>query len=339
MKLRQVGAWILILTICLLTGCGQSAEQSSAQTESSDVAKTIGVGVSGDFYPFCYKENDELKGFEIDVWNRIAEENNWKIDYTVADFSGLFGMLDTGKIDTVARQTSSNNETRREKYLFSDVYLYRTYNLVTRADSTLETLDDFKNTKIGVVMGGDGELNLKKLNEEHNLGIEIVGYEATPAMDSDIELGRIDLMKNFSFFEVEEKEVQNVVKALNRANWNGRKVSVEIAGEENGEGRRNGGSSERRGGKRPFGTSSERRSDNGRGSRSEKSERGTKSDRSSKGGNDKTDKKKRSEKPSREERGYGARGPKKTDDWQQFFKDKEPDFSEEGWARRKPKKK
>ena len=154
-----------------------------------------------------------------------------------------------------------------------------------------------------------------------------------------IELGRIDLMKNFSFFEVEEKEVQNVVKALNRANWNGRKVSVEIAGEENGEGRRNGGSSERRGGKRPFGTSSERRSDNGRGSRSEKSEKGTKSDRSSKGGNDKTDKKKRSEKPSREERGYGARGPKKTDDWQQFFKDKEPDFSEEGWARRKPKKK
>ena len=154
-----------------------------------------------------------------------------------------------------------------------------------------------------------------------------------------IELGRIDLMKNFSFFEVEEKEVQNVVKALNRANWNGRKVSVEIAGEENGEGRRNGGSSERRGGKRPFGTSSERRSDNGRGSRSEKLERGIKSDRSSKGGNDKTDKKKRSEKPSREERGYGARGPKKTDDWQQFFKDKEPDFSEEGWARRKPKKK
>ena len=51
MKLRQVGAWILILTICLLTGCGQSAEQSSVQTESSDVAKTIGVGVSGDFYP------------------------------------------------------------------------------------------------------------------------------------------------------------------------------------------------------------------------------------------------------------------------------------------------
>ena len=55
-----------------------------------------------------------------------------------------------------------------------------------------------------------------------------------------------------------------------------------------------------------------------------------------------TDKKKK-DKPSREERGYTkARGKK--DDWKQFFqgnnefKDSEPDFSEEGWARRKPKK-
>ena len=153
-----------------------------------------------------------------------------------------------------------------------------------------------------------------------------------------IELGRIDLMKNFSFFEVEEKEAQNVVKALNRANWNGRKVSVEVAGEEAGEGRRGSGSAERRGGKRPFGSSSEKRSDSSRNSRSERSDRAPRDDRATKG-SDKTDKKKRSDKPSREERGYGARGPKKTDDWQQFFKDKEPDFSEEGWARRKPKKK
>ena len=126
-----------------------------------------------------------------------------------------------------------------------------------------------------------------------------------------IELGRIDLMKNFSFFEVEEKEAQNVVKALNRANWNGRKVSVEVAGEEAGEGRRGSGSAERRGGKRPFGSSSEKRGDSSRNSRSERSDRAPRADRATKG-SDKTDKKKRSDKPSREERGYGARGPKKT---------------------------
>ena len=59
-------------------------------------------------------------------------------------------------------------------------------------------------------------------------------------------MGRIDLVKNFSFFEVEEKQAQNVVKALNRTNWNGRKVTVEVAGEEastehKGRGKRNEG--------------------------------------------------------------------------------------------------
>lgn len=191
MKLRRVLALLMTAAVLFVTGCSNADSQKETQTAQSE-QKTVRVGVSGDYYPMCYMENDELKGFEIDLWNRIAQENNWKIEYTAADFSGLFGMLDTGKIDTVARQVSSDNQTRREKYLFSDVYLYSSYNLVTKADSELDSWEDFKNTKIGVVMGGDGEKNLKQLNEEKNLGIEIVGYEATPAMDSDVELGRID---------------------------------------------------------------------------------------------------------------------------------------------------
>ena len=133
-----------------------------------------------------------------------------------------------------------------------------------------------------------------------------------------IELGRIDLMKNFSFFEVDEKEAQNVIKALNRTNWNGRRVSVEVAGEEGGEGRKSSG----------------RYKDNGRDAKSSASTKPRK-DKPAKATSASTDSKK--QKPSREERGYNnARGKK--DDCQQFFKDEKSDFSEEGWARRKKKK-
>ena len=72
-----------------------------------------------------------------------------------------------------------------------------------------------------------------------------------------IELGRIDLMQNYSFFEVPEKEATNVIKALNKAKWNGRKVVIEIAGEESGKGRES-SSNERKGGKRFGGKSDER---------------------------------------------------------------------------------
>lgn len=73
-----------------------------------------------------------------------------------------------------------------------------------------------------------------------------------------IELGCVDLMKSFSFFKVEGRGVRNVMKALNRASWNSRKISVEVASGETGKSRRGSGSTECRGGRHPSGSSSEK---------------------------------------------------------------------------------
>ena len=121
-----------------------------------------------------------------------------------------------------------------------------------------------------------------------------------------IEIGRIDLMQNFSFFEVIESQARQVLKALNKVSVSGRKVVVEVAEE-------NEGNSDKAGKKR---------------------ERPAVSPEAPA----------KKAKPSREERGYtAARGPKRKDDWKQFFvhadyplKGEVPDFGEEGWA--KPKK-
>ena len=136
-------------------------------------------------------------------------------------------------------------------------------------------------------------------------------------------------MKNFSFFEVPEADAQNVVKSLNRASHNGRKVVVEVADENGGDEKRGGnrgggggrGSYNRDGGNRRSG-----------GNRSEG--RGDRNDRPKRDNNSSE----RGNKASREERGYTQSRGKK-DNWQKFFDQSEPDFSEEGWARRQPKKK
>lgn len=149
-----------------------------------------------------------------------------------------------------------------------------------------------------------------------------------------VEVGRIDLMKSFSFFEVAEEEAERVIAGLSKVQVKGRKVVVEVASsdgapEDNKRKRKR--KDDSRGGERPA-----------RG----KKERAEKADK-------KSDKKtEKANKPSREERGYtAARGKKYSkDDWKQFFSDgkpgkgndligEEPDFSEEGWARRYPKKK
>lgn len=129
-----------------------------------------------------------------------------------------------------------------------------------------------------------------------------------------IQIGRIDLMQNFSFFEVIQEQAPQVLKALNKVVLSGgRKVCVEIAGE-------NTGKSDKSGKKKKV--AAEKKAD-------------------------KLSKVEKAKKPSREERGYTSpRGPKKKDDWKQFFQQdiqplrgEEPDFSEEGWAKRSKRKK
>lgn len=129
-----------------------------------------------------------------------------------------------------------------------------------------------------------------------------------------IQIGRIDLMQNFSFFEVIQEQASQVLKALNKVVLSGgRKICVEIAGE-------NTGKSDKSGKKKKV--AAEKKAD-------------------------KPSKVEKAKKPSREERGYTSpRGPKKKDDWKQFFQQdnqplrgEEPDFSEEGWAKRSKRKK
>ena len=74
-------------------------------------------------------------------------------------------------------------------------------------------------------------------------------------IDRRIDVGRIDLMQNFSFFEVRERDASTVVKSLANLTYNGRPVNVELASAEDGgrdkkPARPKGGQSGRREGKR-----------------------------------------------------------------------------------------
>lgn len=44
-----------------------------------------------------------------------------------------------------------------------------------------------------------------------------------------VNIGRIDIMQNFSFFEVPERDAQKVIKSMSRQEQNGRRLSVEVA--------------------------------------------------------------------------------------------------------------
>lgn len=121
------------------------------------------------------------------------------------------------------------------------------------------------------------------------------------------EVGHIDLLQKFSYIEVPEDDAQKVMKALNGTMYKGREVRCNDA-DETGHGHSNG--------------------------RMSRGERGGKTTRTSRRDNG-------------ERQGRGRRNTHEDEtDWRSLiggkpfkFKGEEPDFNEEGWARRRPRKK
>lgn len=122
-----------------------------------------------------------------------------------------------------------------------------------------------------------------------------MGFINRVAQGTHIDLGRIDLMQNFSFFEVPEKQTKTVLNVLNGTDFDGRKVNVEVTDQPEGQ---RGGEKKRGGGNR---FQAEKRPE-------KKSKKGSGVIRGA------------AAKPSREERGYtSARGPKGAAEWAKFF--------------------
>ncbi len=133
-----------------------------------------------------------------------------------------------------------------------------------------------------------------------------------------VVMGKIDLMQNFSFFEVEEERAEDVARYMTGANYHGRKVTVELTNESEEAASKKGKS---RKSNASYPERKRQEQDGGRRGRQR---------------NPKKPAKEKKAKPSREERGYTkARGRK--DDWRQFFI--HDDASADVWEKDKKGKK
>ena len=70
---------------------------------------------------------------------------------------------------------------------------------------------------------------------------QLMGFVNRCAKGKQIDIGRIDLMKTFSFFEVPQEQTKTVLAVLNGAEFDGRKVNVEVTENSGGGNSRGGG--------------------------------------------------------------------------------------------------
>ncbi|WP_144821746.1 amino acid ABC transporter substrate-binding protein [Marinobacter piscensis] len=166
-----------VLAISLLAGAPALAQE-----------KPLKVGMSGQYFPFTFVEQDEIKGFEVDIMDALGKEMGRDIQYETANFSGLFGMLQSGRIDTVANQITITDE-RQKAYIFSEPYVYDGAQVVTKKGNTeVESVEDLKGKTVAVNLGSNFEALLKELPYADQINIKT--YESN--LERDTALGRVD---------------------------------------------------------------------------------------------------------------------------------------------------
>ena len=169
--------WIKVLTVVL----SLTASLAHATTD-------VKVGMSGRYFPFTFVEQDKLQGFEVDLWDEIAKRNDYRVEYVTANFSGLFGLLETGRIDTISNQITIT-EARQAKYLFADPYVIDGAQITVRkGNKDIKGVADLAGKSVAVNLGSNFEQLLRSYDKEGKINIKT--YDT--GIEHDVALGRSD---------------------------------------------------------------------------------------------------------------------------------------------------
>lgn len=156
---------ILILLICLfLSGCTQ--EQTPPNSlETIKNKNKITVGIKVDSKPFGYIENNEFKGFDIDIAKAVARKiinNPNNIEFVPLRASERIMALNTNKVDMVVA-TLSINERRKDIIDFSIPYYVAGQALMVPKASKLSSIEQLNDKSVAIILGTTGEKTIRLL--------------------------------------------------------------------------------------------------------------------------------------------------------------------------------
>lgn len=202
MKKRLLSVLLAAVMVLGLAACGASeepaedaaAESTEAEAEEIEIGKVI-IGTDGTYPPFNYMDDSgKLTGFEIEMVDEIAKRTGLEVEYQTLPWDGIFGQMDSEKIDTVLCCIFPNPD-RQEKYLFSSEYIYDENRFIALKGegAKITKYEDLAGKKVGVSGGGNSYDVLYAFQQETGIDFEIVPYN-TEQFVNDLALGRLDVI-------------------------------------------------------------------------------------------------------------------------------------------------
>lgn len=177
----------LLLSGLALAGCEKSENTKAAPSEPE---KVLHVGSTGQSYPNGFKQDGKLVGFDVETTEAIAKELGYRVEWTTAEFAGLMGQLESGRLDTVANAVAIT-EARKAKYSFTQPYSYYGSQIVAHKDNeNINEYADLHGKTISGVLGSNHINNLKKHFPNNEVNVKT--YETRDGAMYDLVYKRVD---------------------------------------------------------------------------------------------------------------------------------------------------
>ncbi len=173
---------VLLLSVVVF-GCSSGAGNTYEEVKERGY---ISFAMSGGYPPFnYYNDNNELVGFDVEIAAEIANRLGVESRPVTTAWDGILVGLQAGDYDGILGSMAITEE-RQQRADFSDPYYYSGAQLVVRADSDIETLEDMEGLEIAVVTG----TTFADVVEE--LGATAVFFDGDDMTLRELDRGNVD---------------------------------------------------------------------------------------------------------------------------------------------------
>lgn len=170
---------ILALSVCcVVSGCSKESAK----------AKKIVIATDATWPPMEYVDaNKNIVGFDIDMFNAVAKEGGFEVEFINQAWDGIFAGLAAKKYDAVVSSVTITDE-RKKTMDFSSPYVNCGQIIVVKKElNGLDKLSQFEGKKVGAQIGTTGAIEIAKFNK-----ITLKNYDEIGLAMEDLSKGRID---------------------------------------------------------------------------------------------------------------------------------------------------
>jgi polar amino acid transport system substrate-binding protein len=192
-----IGMIAALFATALVAGCGDDDDDDDAATEETTPSAdfetieegVLTVGTDSPFPPFLIgtPEDPDFTGYEIDLFNAIAEKLGLEPQYSNTNFAAVFRDTANGLFDIAV--VSSTILPERERVVdFTDPHYEAQQALLVPEDSDIASVADLDGAIVGAQDGTTGE---KYANDETGAS-EVRGFPQGPDAVTALVTGQVD---------------------------------------------------------------------------------------------------------------------------------------------------